>query len=1048
MGCPVCCRKWLVRGLVFTLLGGFLAAGYLYQRWTNPAAVRRQVLAKLRELFPGAEVTLDSAHMRLLGGIALSELRLSRRGDEDKTEFAYFPSAVLFHDKEQILEGKFVLRKVELNRPRLHIIRNPGGIWNLAGIVAPQTSGAPGPPTVVIHHGSIIFEDRQNNPGNLPVEITDLELTLLHDSSSTFTIEGTGRCDLAGPVQVHGVWNSATPEASLALQAAQIPVGPRLVQRLAAYFPEIGDHAQQLTGQGSLRAELTYHPGSGRPLGYDIYWSLVEGKLLHPQLPLPLDHLEAAVRCHAGELTVEKLAARAGSAEVKLNHARVVRSAAGMNFEADGTVAHLPVSVGLFERLPEQVKKFQDLFQPAGPVSLTFHLVQQGGKWLNKDCAIFPEGMSGCFKGFKYPLDRIRGRLDIDLCARAVRAKLTGFTGAREVDISGDWKGAGADAAVDLHVQGKDIPLDEKLLQALPRSHESLARSFHPAGLGDFDIRIRHSPGRPAGEFNNHYQARIHHARMEWTEFPYLLGDVKGTLDIYPRHWEFGSFEGRRHGGLFWAQGRSLPPPPGRSPADAQIQIEITGKNVPLDADLKRALTPRENLVKAWEKFVPAGSMNFTAKIDRLPRQAQDLDVTVDVRGCTIVPQFFRYALNELSGQFRYAKNRVHLRNIRARHGKSAIAIPQGEVALYPGGGVYVRLPHLQAAPLVLDADFRQALPLPLKKVCEALEIKGPLQLDTELITSQTGEPGSLPVIYWNGLLKLQNASFQVGVPVEHVTGLVGCVGLHDCRQVQGINCNIELAKASLFNQPFHDVHTKLDVLKEAPDVIILGLKAPIFGGQISGPGRIELNSTLRYFLDLTATEVKLDEFGRQNIGRDAKLNGVVSGRLYLEGKGSGIESLEGNGSLEMPRGRLYNLPLLLDLLKFLGLRWPDQALFEQAHALYNIHGDRLSFRQLDLIGTVISLHGAGDVKLDGSDVRLDFIPVWGRIEQVLPAVWQNIPSAIGKNLLKIEMRGKLGKDKDIHFHKKPIPALVDPLKEMQDRLTGKNGQKSLVTGH
>src|SRR5262249_6484907 len=158
--------------------------------------------------------------------------RLSRRGAEDKTEFAYFPSAILFHDKEQILAGKFAVRKVELNRPRIHVIRYPGGTWNLAGIAAPKPSGAQPLPTVVIHHGTIVFEDQQTSPGNLPLEITDVELILLHDAS-TLTIEGSGKCDLAGPVQVRGVWDSATPGARLALQAAQVPVGAHLVQRLA-----------------------------------------------------------------------------------------------------------------------------------------------------------------------------------------------------------------------------------------------------------------------------------------------------------------------------------------------------------------------------------------------------------------------------------------------------------------------------------------------------------------------------------------------------------------------------------------------------------------------------------------------------------------------------------------------------------------------------------------------------------------------------------------------------------------------------------------------
>ena len=69
-------RKWLVRALVIAVLSGCLGAGVLYQQWTNPAAVRQQVLELLQQQFPGATVTLDGARLRLLSNVVLTDLRL------------------------------------------------------------------------------------------------------------------------------------------------------------------------------------------------------------------------------------------------------------------------------------------------------------------------------------------------------------------------------------------------------------------------------------------------------------------------------------------------------------------------------------------------------------------------------------------------------------------------------------------------------------------------------------------------------------------------------------------------------------------------------------------------------------------------------------------------------------------------------------------------------------------------------------------------------------------------------------------------------------
>jgi hypothetical protein len=63
----------------------------------------------------------------------------------------------------------------------------------------------------------------------------------------------------------------------------------------------------------------------------------------------------------------------------------------------------------------------------------------------------------------------------------------------------------------------------------------------------------------------------------------------------------------------------------------------------------------------------------------------------------------------------------------------------------------------------------------------------------------------------------------------------------------------------------------------------------------------------------------------------------------------------------------------------------------------------------------------------------------WGRVEQVLPSVVRNVPSEISKQLLKIEVRGKVGGDNaDLKFSKRPVPGLIDPLVQMRDRLMGK----------
>src|SRR5262249_21324292 len=155
-----------------------------------------------------------------------------------------------------------------------------------------------------------------------------------------------------------------------------------------------------------------------------------------------------------------------------------------------------------------------------------------------------------------------------------------------------------------------------------------------------------------------------------------------------------------------------------------------------------------------------------------------------------------------------------------------------------------------------------------------------------------------------------------------------------------------------------------------------------------------------------------------------AQLSGLASGRLYLAGQGTDLAGLQGRGSVDVPSGKMYNLPPLLSLLKFLNLRAPDRTAFEEAHARFTIRGQRVAISRLDLAGAAVSLGGQGDLSLDGSDVTLDFYAVLGRLPQLLPQPFKEVPRAISEQLLKIQMRGRLG---DLKFSREPVPLLVEP---------------------
>jgi hypothetical protein len=648
------------------------------------------------------------------------------------------------------------------------------------------------------------------------------------------------------------------------------------------------------------------------------------------------------------------------------------------------------------------------------------------------------------FAKFPYPLERLSGAVDFNLLNRQVQVELTGNAGARPVFITGHWSGEGVQADASFDIRASDLTIDETLLKALsalPPETQTLARSFHAEGKLDVKAHVRHEPG--AKEYRNEYHVRFHDASVRWDDFPYALTDVAGVLDIYPGHWEFHDFRGKHKDGQVAVKGRSTPkvhlPTGERSHG---VSVEIQGRDIAMDDDLRQALRQIRKLQDTWDNFRPSGRLTFTAAIERPTPLSDDLGVQVELRGCAVEPKFFAYPLDDVSGQFRYGQHRLELMKVQAHHGATTLALERGTVDLHAGH--YADL-EIQAQDLRIDEALAQALPKKLQGAARALKIEGPLQLKTRLVIGQLPNPATPPDVFWDGQLWMRDAKLTTGMELSGVTGTVACVGRHDGQQLLGVEGNVSLDRVTVFKQPFANVQAPFQVRKEGPDALLVRLRAPIYGGDIAGEVCVHMNAPVRYELNLTASQIDLGEFGKQNLGADnTQLQGIAVGRLHMTGAGTGIDSLEGNGSLDVPNGRLgKDLPFLLDLIKFLGLHWPDRTAFEEMHARFSVLGKRVNIGRLELLSNAISLTGKGEINLDGTDAQVDFYPTLARFGQALPPLMRPLVPTVSKNILTIEVRGKVGaRSEDLRFHKKLVPVVVDPLLVLRDRMMGAEEKK------
>jgi hypothetical protein len=261
---------------------------------------------------------------------------------------------------------------------------------------------------------------------------------------------------------------------------------------------------------------------------------------------------------------------------------------------------------------------------------------------------------------------------------------------------------------------------------------------------------------------------------------------------------------------------------------------------------------------------------------------------------------------------------------------------------------------------------------------------------------------------------------------------------------------NVWLERVATLGQPLTQAKARFQVrpttsgtppLLEFPD-----LRAVLHGGFVGGTGRVSLEDVPKYRFDLLAGEVKLDELSRfVPLGNEVR--GTLQGTLELESKAdplTGKLQPVGTAKVDVLDARLYNMPVLMPLLKLLKLQTPDQTAFEEAHATLLLTGDKITVPQLDLIGSALSLGGSGEADVRGGDARFEFYTVWSQsLKRWLSSPLGDVTGFVSGNLFRIDL---VRKDGQTSYQPHMLPAVTDPVKAVAQRLRDRLGGQPPAT--
>jgi AsmA-like C-terminal region len=299
----------------------------------------------------------------------------------------------------------------------------------------------------------------------------------------------------------------------------------------------------------------------------------------------------------------------------------------------------------------------------------------------------------------------------------------------------------------------------------------------------------------------------------------------------------------------------------------------------------------------------------------------------------------------------------------------------------------------------------------------------------------------------WDKTLVVFNGnSLKTGIPLEHIQGQIESVsGWSDGRllEVQGI---LKLASVMFLGQQITEVQSPFHVKQGAARLD--NISGSFLKGQLWGEGEVSLDTTPHYRAAFSLEGAQLEEYARTVAGRQS-FRGLASARIEINGLGSDIRTLSGQGDAHITQGDLGELPPVLRIAKALnGLLYLDQALaaqprasgktadFDSADVAFRIAHGSTVFDSIKFTGNAFSLKGQGTMDPQCNlDLKLDVL--WGRDRFHVPLL-SEVAREASTSLFVVRVQGTPSAPQ---VDPEPLPPFSDLLRALKKNRARRQAQ-------
>lgn len=814
-------RVWehrLVWILLFAILGlwcYFSLIGRVDGKLTS------EIVKQLRKEFPSHFVSIERAHFQPGKSITIEGVRIAKPTDQGLRDVIRCGRIVCMGPIEMIglVQGQLPVQKVEVDDVEVCVWPLSDGRFSLQEISNSKPI-SPSFPSIDIRSGlirlggetgrveqEIIFHDLRAHselaPRMLDGQIMPLTAMLNASVSSSYFNTATIRAAIS---EDKSSWRAEGNVTKLAYS-----------QRLVGQLPlRLQQYLVQATGfSGELNAVFAARSEQGK-LTYEAKATIADGRLLHPQVPYPLESISGEVFCTNGLMQLRNVRAASGQTSVAFD-CDMQGFAVGSPITAAITVRDLSLDQRLYAALPASMREAWQKLGVSGLVDAQASLAFDGKRWIPrvtvraKNAGVEPDF-------FPYPIHNISG--DFVYESDSIVAKtLSGMAGGQRLNGALTLSRAQPRWLMDLKLAADGpIAIDEKLLKALsPRgapesSLQKFVLSLHPTGTvhlrqGHF-LRLASQPD----SISRSLELTFSECAIKYEGFRYPVEDIHGAATLDNERLLLKGFVGRNDSARIKGEGVCQ----SRNSNLESLELFFQCYNVSLDEELQHALP--KSVRGLWDQLQPSGVLDEVEMKVTRSHSMDPIDLRVEITerresearaggAVSIRPTSLPYQINDVACNIIYQPGHIDIQSLSGKHEASRLQT-QGQCSLHSDGTWDGLLTWLPLTRLHVDQSLLSCLPTYLKDPLVKLDFRGPVSITGTTRVSSSPTPADSIVRNWDLDLEIED-------------GRLGGGGI-----ASGIRGSLALAGYNTSSGPMAFGTLDIDALA-IKDIAVTGLKGP-----------------------------------------------------------------------------------------------------------------------------------------------------------------------------------------------------------------------------